>query len=134
VAGRSKLLFLVEDDANVLLMTSLILARLGYSVKKFTSGEEALAAIGVLGPHIVVCDFNLPDLTGVEVLDAIRQRAPSVFRVMVTGNAGDASVQSGLDSATVQVLLEKPFSIKSLCEALFLVERGETGRVFRYKH
>jgi len=134
VADRSKLLFVVEDDANVLLMTSLILKRLGYEVRVFSTGEDALDALGVLLPRSVLCDFNLPGIDGLEVLKRVQQQAPEVDRVMVTGNTSAPEVQAGLDAGTVQVVLEKPFSIKSLCHSLYLVERGTTGRIFRYKH
>ena len=134
MAGQPKLLFVVEDDTNVLLMTSMILQRLGFSVKKFTTGEDALDALGVQRPFAVLCDFNLPGDNGIQVLTKVRDREPEVFRVLVTGNTGAEPIQAGLDDAAAQVLLEKPFSIKSLCHALFMVARGTTGRVFRYQH
>jgi len=133
LASKSKLLFLIEDDPNVLLMTSMILQRLGYDVIKFENGEEALKALQVKRPHTVMCDFNLPGKHGVDVLEQVRVMVPSAFRILVTGNVGSDSVRAGLEAASAQALLEKPFSIKSLCQALYRVEQGISGRTFKYK-
>jgi DNA-binding NtrC family response regulator len=51
------------------------------------SGEEALSRLDAFQPDVLVLDYHLPKMNGLEVLAEIRARAPRVKVIMITGNA-----------------------------------------------
>ncbi len=80
----TKILF-VDDDANILASFRRRLGR-RYFVTTAMSGEEALRIVEEKGPFaVVVCDQRMRRVSGVDVLQAIRQISPRTVRIMLTG-------------------------------------------------
>ena len=63
----------VDDDANNLELLSRIVARSGYDVITADCGSSAIAQIVSKAPDLVLLDWMMPDLSGIDVLRAIRQ-------------------------------------------------------------
>lgn len=63
----------VEDERHIARLLEFVLARAGYSVRTAFDGASAIAALDEFKPHAVVLDLVLPDLSGTDVLKAIRQ-------------------------------------------------------------
>jgi DNA-binding response OmpR family regulator len=83
----SRKVLLVDDDPMMVRLVRKILAEHGVTaIAHAASGREALAALD--GVDVVLLDHQLPDTTGLEVLDAIRARpqAPAVILVTAHGN------------------------------------------------
>ena len=77
----------VDDDALVLLNTSLMLEELGHTVHEATSGEEAL---GLLRQHridLVITDQSMPRMTGLQLAEAIEAEWPGLPVILATGYA-----------------------------------------------
>ncbi len=70
-------------DAGVLIKR--ILERKGHAVTVFTEEEDALAHIAKVGPALAILDIKLKKMTGVEVLEEIKKRAPTTKVIMLTG-------------------------------------------------
>jgi len=82
----------VEDDAGLARPAQRRLERLaGFCVATAASGEEGMQALAEDTPEVVVIDYILPDMDGLDVLKIIEQQYPSVVAIMVTG-AGDESI------------------------------------------
>lgn len=109
-AGMSKLVLVVDDDPDVLDAMSLVLVAEGYEVYCASDGTEALTLLNAgLSPALVVTDVMMPDLTGWDLLGAMRAD-PTLCHVpvvMMTA-AFVASCPQGVD------LLEKPFDLDAL--------------------
>mgnify|MGYP001581850992 CR=1 FL=1 len=109
---------LVVDDNEVIRgMLRFLLARLGHQVvAEAGTGAAALAAFRQERPDTVSLDISLPDMSGLEVLKAMRAEAPQTRVVVVTGNNAEVLRRDVLAGGAHAVLL-KPFDIKALQRA-----------------
>ena len=64
---------LVDDDREILEMTSLLLGGAGYAVTTAASGEEALYRVREEIPDLVLLDINMPGMDGWEVLRVLQE-------------------------------------------------------------
>ena len=117
---------LVADD-EALLRWALCqrLARDGHAVTEALDGSAALAAIQTLpAPAVVVLDLKLPDMSGLDVLRAIRRRRPDAAVVMITAYwAGDALAEAR--RLGVEHLLAKPIDLDRV--AAVVAEAGSSA-------
>ena len=75
---------IVEDDADMLDLTTYALGREGYEVVAATDGQQTLAGWEAARPDLVLLDGNLPGLHGFEVCRRIRQAGPTPI-IMLMG-------------------------------------------------
>ena len=78
----------VDDDPTTVFVISEHLKHSGFSVETASDGQLALAQMEQRLPDLVICDRLMPNLSGVDVLENIRQRGPewqSVAFVFLTG-------------------------------------------------
>jgi CheY-like chemotaxis protein/serine phosphatase RsbU (regulator of sigma subunit)/anti-sigma regulatory factor (Ser/Thr protein kinase) len=111
---------LVVDD-EVVSRTSirLVLERAGVPVRAVASGREALAALEAEFTPIVVTDWMMPDMDGVELCRAIRAHAwpEYVFVLFLSGQKGRDQIVTALD-AGADDYLTKPFGAQELLARL----------------
>ncbi|HAH08391.1 MAG TPA: hypothetical protein DCM05_18005 [Elusimicrobia bacterium] len=119
---------LVVDDAEpVREMLKCTLDILGHEVvADAATGEEALAAYGRARPDLVMLDFVLPDLSGLEVLRRLRARDPRAQVIILTGNKTADLVKQVKEQGAV-CLMEKPFNPEEFNEALTHVRRAPSS-------
>ena len=113
-------LLLVEDHAGVAEATQEFLQSEGFEVRLVSSGREALAAAIAFQPDIVLCDLNLFDMAGIDVLSALRN-SPAVGRALLVIHTA-ASMPHGcrLDVPEADLFLSKPISEEKI--AMLLAE------------
>ena len=72
---------LVDDDRNILTSVSMALEAEGYSITTFNDGEAGLKGIQSGNPDLVVLDIKMPRMTGMEVLEKLRETStvPVIF-------------------------------------------------------
>jgi CheY-like chemotaxis protein len=99
-----------------------MLRQLGYCVATAPGGREALEALA-LEPAIVVLDYAMPAMTGLQVAAAMRARGFDGPIVLATGYA-DLSEAEQRELAALQGMLNKPYSIRDLETLLAQVETG----------
>lgn len=111
-AGR---IFVVDDDDQVRGFMRKLLTRSGYSVEDFGLGATALDAIRTRPPDLVLLDLKLPDLSGNDVLDQIRENPSTRLLpvVMMTG-AGTREDRLRAQRAGVTDFVAKPVSAEEL--------------------
>ena len=104
LAAKRHCILLVDDDELVRASGTSSLRRAGYDVVQAADGEEALALLDAAGPFdLMVTDYAMPGLSGLDLIDAARRRKPRMPVLMVTGYA-----DNGRESADVP-RLQKPF-------------------------
>jgi putative two-component system response regulator len=105
----------VDDEPGVAEVLRRLLVKEGYSVDVFNGGQEALDALPTVRPHLLLCDVNMPGLTGIEVCRRIKQ--DPAYRltpvVMVTGQAQRDARLEGLE-AGADDFLAKPVDPQEL--------------------
>jgi PAS domain S-box-containing protein len=117
-AARPLRVLAVDDDRLVLFNTSAMLEELGHTVTEANSGEDALALLAQQSFDLVIADQAMPRMTGIQLMDAIRERWPGLPMILATGYAeipGDVKIELPI--------LSKPFSENELARALRAVAR-----------
>jgi CheY-like chemotaxis protein len=109
---------LVVDDSPIdLMMTKSLLEKLGFLALTSASGEDALKLILAKSPQFVICDINMPGMSGLELLKATGHFEQQPIFIMATG-LGD--VENAVDSLHhgAYGYLAKPLKLDALREAL----------------
>ena len=100
----------IEDDADMRGLIEAVLRLSGISVRLSATGAGGVAAVRQQTPDIVLLDYGLPDITGLDVIGRIRNFS-SVYILMLTGH--EELVQALLD-AGADAVLTKPFRPRAL--------------------
>ena len=110
----SKKILYIDDSVSMRQMTSLILSGAGYEVVQATNGAEGLEK---LAPDydLVITDFNMPGMNGVEVIRSIREGevSPSVPILMLTTESEAEKKQQGREAGAT-AWMTKPFDKEGL--------------------
>ena len=127
--AKSRVL-LVDDDKDLLQLIAMRLGAAGYAVTAVASGEQALAALAVSRPQVVVTDLRMQGIDGMALFDAIHREAPSLPVVILTAH-GTIPEAVTATRRGVFSFLTKPFEPKVLldtvAEALKLSGPGPSG-------
>jgi two-component system OmpR family response regulator len=117
-------LLLVEDDADLVDMMVEWLSA-DYSVDKAFDGQAGLALLQESNYDVIVLDWNLPKLSGLDLCKQFRQTGGQTPILFLTGKASVAEREQGLDGGADDYLV-KPFSLRELNSRLrALRRRGE---------
>jgi two-component system phosphate regulon response regulator PhoB len=114
----------VEDESALVTLLRYNLERAGYRVLTATDGEEAMLVAAEETPDLVLLDWMLPQLSGIEVCRRLRgrQETRNVPIVMLTARTEEADRIRGLDTGADDYLT-KPFSMTELLARLRAVMR-----------
>lgn len=118
IAPRPRIL-IVDDEPTLTTALRRALVR-DVEVVVRTSGREAVALLEA-DPRfdVVLCDIMMPDMTGIEVYEAVKERAPALAAkfVFMTGGTFAAATREFLDNVP-NTRLEKPFDLRALRELI----------------
>lgn len=105
----------IDDDPDVLRSLGDYFERLGHEVHRATSGHDGLAAWGRVRPDVTVCDLNMPDISGMQVLETLRRDGAVV--IMLTGY-GD--IESAVEAMRLgaENFLSKPIDMAHLVQVV----------------
>ncbi len=116
VSGLSKpLVLLVEDEAALVTMLRYNLEKQGFRVDEAADGQEALTRIAETTPDLVLLDWMLPIVSGIEVCRQIRRRPATrdLPVIMVTARTEDQDAVRALNTGADDYIT-KPFSVEAL--------------------
>ena len=119
-AARAQRRCLIVDDSRVVRKVSRrIVESLGYTVIEAENGEEALARCRASMPDLVITDWNMPVMEGIEFVATLRQipadRQPKV--VFCTTNGGAKDIHKGIEAGADEYVI-KPFAEEALLSKL----------------
>ena len=122
---------LVEDNADAAEVTALFIGASGLEVLIASSGQDALEIAGTFHPEIVLCDLTLPDMSGLDVLQAMRSLESIKGALLVIFSARSERdlglLERIVDPSAVDVFLSKPITREALDMLLSLLH-GERRR------
>lgn len=108
---RSAKILIVDDSPTIRAQLADLLEEDGHKVLAVETGVQALSAVHVMRPDLVVLDINMPELDGIEVLARWRRefghRGPSVL--MITGAENVGRLAESLEAGALDFLV-KPLS------------------------
>jgi DNA-binding response OmpR family regulator len=117
----------IEDDASICELLQLYLSREQYLVHRAAAGGEGISLVRNIGPSLVILDLMLPDISGFEVLKAVRAFS-KVPVIVLTARDADQDKILGLELGADDYVV-KPFSPGELVARARAVLRraGEQG-------
>jgi two-component system, OmpR family, phosphate regulon response regulator PhoB len=136
VVMSAKRILIVEDESAIREMVGFAMRRAGYELYEAATGHEAQQRAGEQLPDVILMDWMLPDVSGVELIrrfkrDELTREIPII---MLTARSDEDDKVYGLD-AGADDYMTKPFSPKELVARIRAVlRRGEgeqTGEVLR---
>ncbi len=101
-------ILVVDDEQDIVKVLSKILELAGHEVIAAFNGVEALQAVRQRNPQLVLLDYMMPDMTGLEVLKQIKEFSEETYVVMVTGR-GSEEVAASVMKAGASDYVIKPF-------------------------
>jgi len=110
-----KKILVVDDEKNIRILFRDELEEAGYEVELAESGKEALAKINASPPDLVILDIRMADMTGIEVLQAVREKHKTLPVIMCTAVRGLQDDFTIWD-AEVFAYLTKPIDLDELKE------------------
>jgi two-component system, NtrC family, response regulator AtoC len=125
IEGRSNRLLVIDDEDEIRWLLGERLRGLGYTVEEATTGGEAMERIGERPElDLVLLDYRLPDVSGMQVLERIKATSPETPVIMMTGyssveTAVEAMRFGAYDYATKPLDLEAivPLVAKALTDS-----------------
>jgi len=115
---------IVEDDADIRELVSFKLEQAGISATYACDGEAGLEAALRERPDVVLLDHMMPKLSGIEVVERLRQDPSmnSTWVILMTAKAQEADVERGY-AAGADDYIVKPFSPRDLIAKVQMVTR-----------
>lgn len=107
----AKKVLIVDDEPNIVAALDYLLHRSGYEVSIASNGEEALRRVREFGPDLVLLDVMMPQRSGYDVCQRIRERPEwnGIRIVILSAKGRDAEVSKGL-ALGADLYVTKPFS------------------------
>ena len=126
----AKRVLIVDDEPNIVTALDYLLHQSGYEVRVATNGEEALRQVEAFGPNLVLLDVMMPQKSGYDVCQRIRERRDwSAIKIVILSAKGrDAEVSKGL-ALGADLYVTKPFSNAELVARIeeLLGDGGRSG-------
>jgi len=123
-SGPRPYILIVEDEDALATLLQYNLDKEGYAVRVCGDGEDALIQIEEKQPDLVVLDWMLPTVSGIEVCRRLRQKSSTrnLPIVMLTARGEESDRIRGLDTGADDYVV-KPFSMTELCARVRAVLR-----------
>ncbi|MDZ5646577.1 phosphate regulon transcriptional regulator PhoB [Nitrospirillum sp. BR 11828] len=123
-ASLKPLVLIVEDEADLVTLLSYNLEKEGFRVLTANDGEEALLLADEQAPHLVLLDWMLPLMSGLEVCRQMRRnpKTREIPIIMLTARGEEADKVRGLNSGADDYI-SKPFSPTELVARIRAVLR-----------
>ena len=117
-------ILVVDDDPDILTLVRIKLESCGHEVLTAPDGEAGLAAVGEQQPDLVLADWTMPRLTGIEMLHRMRADPATAALpfILLTARA------QVVDEAGIDGFIAKPFGLADLAAVVDAVlARGPSG-------
>lgn len=116
---RDAALLLVDDERPILSALCRLLRKEPYRILTAQNGTEALQVMAAEeNVHVVVSDFRMPGMSGVDLLREVKQRWPHPVRVVVSGYADGRIIMDSINVGEVYRFLPKPWNDEELIVTL----------------
>ena len=115
----TKQVLLVEDEDNIALALEFLIGRKGFGLRRVASGDAAVEALRSDRPDLVVLDVMLPEKSGYEICQMIRQDEAlrGVKVLMMTARGGEVERRKGM-ALGADAFFTKPFDTRALTDEI----------------
>jgi len=126
---EGKRVLYVDDDESLVLLVQRVLTQMGYRASGYMTGPDAVAAVRA-NPHgfdLVVSDYNMPGMSGLEVATAVRSIRPDLPVVIFSGYVTEELRTDAL-RAGVREVISKANTVDEMCQRIQQLLSVETVR------
>ncbi|NCY05165.1 MAG: DNA-binding response regulator [Burkholderiaceae bacterium] len=109
-------IYLIDDDA-IRRSLSRMLADVGYDVFDYNSATSFLSNSRVVSPAVILLDMQMPDLSGLELLDCLEKNGSTTPIIFLSGQSHPQQIVKGLKKGALDFLF-KPFNLEELLNAI----------------
>jgi FixJ family two-component response regulator len=113
----NSLVFAIDDDPSVRKGLMRLLRSARYKAEIFNSAADFLARPPHLGPSCVIVDVRMPDVSGIDLQDALIQRRREEQLIFITGHGNISMCARAMKAGAVD-FLPKPFSNEDLLQCV----------------
>jgi len=113
MSAKGYRILLVDDEADLLSLWKVRLESNGFVVSTALSGEEALAKMSVVSPHLLITDLRMPGIDGMALFEAVRERNKAIPVIIITAHG---SIPEAVEATKQGIFsfLTKPIDGKEL--------------------
>jgi two-component system sensor histidine kinase/response regulator len=117
--NQPKTILLIDDDRTILYLLARMFREEGFEILNADNGEDGIALVQQRRPDLIICDVNMPEMDGYQVLDALRQDAEiaTIPFIFLTGSQGLDAARLGMNLGADD-FLTKPFTPEELLGAV----------------
>ena len=113
-AANNHILLVDDEEMVVASIKSFLALETDYRVSGFTSPQEALAFLEKVRVDLVISDYLMPDMDGIEFLMRVKQIQPQATRILLTGYADKENAIKAINDVGLYQYLEKPWENEDL--------------------
>jgi two-component system NtrC family sensor kinase len=115
---RKPLVLCVDDEKSILNSLRRVFLDEPWDLRFAESGPEGLALIEEHGADVVLSDYRMPGMNGVEFLKKVKEIHPDCVRVVLSGYADVATILSALNEGEIYRFVNKPWNDAELLESV----------------
>ena len=108
--GSPGKLLLVDDEENILRSLRRVLRRGAWEIETAPDAESALKLFERFQPAVVISDFRMPGMNGVDFLTRVKELLPQSQRIMLTGQADQQAIEEAINRSEVFRFISKPWN------------------------
>ncbi len=128
VAVFKKKMVIADDDENILKALTLILKDEGYEIETATDGKMAMEVIKRVKPQVVLLDYQMPEVDGLEVIKWLKVNFPDTGSIILTAHGSEVAavkfMKEGADD-----YIRKPFEVQKIAEVCELAFKKYNLRI-----
>ena len=110
-------IYLIDDDDAIRRSLSRMLADVGYDVFDYNSATSFLSNSRVVSPAVILLDMQMPDLSGLELLECLEKNGSTTPIIFLSGQSHPQQIVKGLKKGALDFLF-KPFNLEELLNAI----------------
>ena len=103
-------LLIVDDEPNVLKSLKRLLIDTDYKIITAESGEEGLKAFEKHIIKIVISDYRMPEMNGVDFLSKVKEKSPETIRIILSGYADAIAIVEAINEGQIYKFITKPWN------------------------
>lgn len=107
-------LLIVDDEPNVLKSLKRLLLDTDYRIFTAESGEEGLKVFEENEINVVISDYRMPGMNGVEFLSRVKEKSPDTIRLILSGYADAVAIVDAINEGQIYRYITKPWNDQEL--------------------
>ena len=111
---KHRSILIVDDDPPVANSLRRLLRRAGLDVTVAYGGKEAISQLGSISPAVIISDYRMPDISGLEVLRQARQICPNAARILISGYSEAGAFDRTAEADPSFMFFSKPWDDAAL--------------------